>query len=482
MTGLSAFSCPHPELLEGPVPEPVEGSPWQGEAMSDALTSRLNDVLPSVLSDLDQLVRIPSVWAQPEHRDDVRRSATEVERLLQEAGFAQTKIVSVGDGAPAVIAHHPAPEGAPTVLLYAHHDVQPVGDERLWTSPPFEPTQRGDRLFARGAADDKAGIAAHLAAFRAHGGHPPVGVTVFVEGEEESGSPTLVELLTTYRDELAADAIVIADSANWDVGVPALTVSLRGLVDCEVTVRTLDHAVHSGMWGGVVPDALTTLCRLVATLHDADGSVAVEGLHHGTAADLTYPEDRLRAESGVLDGVEQIGTGSVVQRLWAEPAISVIGIDATPVDVASNTLSPSARAKISMRVAPGGDAEAHLDALQRHLEQHAPFGAKVEVTRGEVGSPYAVDATGPAYDAARSAFRDAWDGTEPVDMGMGGSIPFIAEFARIFPDAAVLVTGVEDPDTRAHGIDEGLHLAEFERVCLAETLLLQRLADVGPVS
>jgi acetylornithine deacetylase/succinyl-diaminopimelate desuccinylase-like protein len=227
----------------------------------------------------------------------------------------------------------------------------------------------------------------------------------------------------------------------------------------------------------VVPDALTTMCRLLATLHDDDGAVAVEGLHHGTAADVEYPEDRFREESSVLPGVGQIGRGSIVQRLWAEPAVSVVGLDATPVATASNTLAPSARAMISMRVAPGGDATEHLDALEAHLVRHAPFGARVTVERGEVGEPFTVDAVGPAYDAARSAFRDAWDGTEPIDMGMGGSIPFIAEFARIFPDAAVLVTGVEDPDTRAHGIDEGLHLGEFTKVCIAETLLLQRLAD-----
>jgi acetylornithine deacetylase/succinyl-diaminopimelate desuccinylase-like protein len=440
------------------------------------LTARVHDVLPSVLDDLESLVRIPSIWAQPEHHDDVHRSAAEVQRLLTEAGFADTRIVEAG-GAPAVIAHHPAPPGAPTVLLYAHHDVQPTGDPALWTSPPFEPTRRGDRLYARGAADDKAGLAAHLAAFRAHDGNPPVGVTVFVEGEEESGSPSLVALLEQHRDELTADAIVIADSANWAIGVPALTVTLRGMVDCVVTVETLGHGVHSGLWGGVVPDALTTLCRLLATLHDDEGSVAIEGLHHGVAADLEYPDDRFRAESSVLPGVEQIGRGSIVQRLWAEPAVSVLGIDATPVATASNTLSPSARAKIGMRVAPGGDAQTHMDALVAHLEKHAPFGARVTVERGDLGEPFTVDADGPAYDAARSAFRDAWDGTEPVDMGVGGSIPFIAEFARLFPDAAVLVTGVEDPDTRAHGIDEGLHLGEFARVCVAEALLLERLAD-----
>ena len=333
----------------------------------------------------------------------------------------------------------------------------------------------GERLYGRGAADDKAGIAAHLAAFRAHGGNPPVGVTVFVEGEEESGSPSLTRFLDAHHDRLAADAIVIADSANWDIGVPALTISLRGLADCVVEVRTLGHAVHSGLWGGVVPDALTALCRLLATLHDENGSVAIAGLQHGTAADVEYPEARVRAESSMLDGVRELGTGSVVDRLWAGPAVAVIGIDAPTVAQASNTLVPVARAKVSVRVPPGSDATDALAALTEHLESHAPWGAQVSVTPGETGQPCAIDASGPAYDAARSAFRDAWDGTEPVDMGMGGSIPFIAEFVRAFPQASVLVTGVEDPDTRAHGIDEGLHLAEFERVCLAEALLLARL-------
>ncbi|UPK75661.1 dipeptidase [Nocardioidaceae bacterium SCSIO 66511] len=445
--------------------------------MSDSLIANVADVLPSVRSDLEDLVRIESVWADPDRHDEVHRSAEAVARLLRESGFAEVEIVAEGASAPAVIAHHPAPAGAPTVLLYAHHDVQPEGDHALWETPPFEATERGDRLYGRGAADDKAGIAAHLAAFRAHGGNPPVGVTVFVEGEEESGSPNLVPFLNRFRDRLAADVIVIADSANWDIGTPALTTSLRGLVDLEVEVRTLGHAVHSGLWGGVAPDALTALCRLLSTLHDDEGNVAVAGLHTGTAADLEYPEGRLRAESAMLDGVRQLGSGSVVERLWAKPAIAVIGLDAPRATGASNTLLPSARAKISMRIAPGTDPQQAMDALVKHLRDHAPWGAQVHIEPGEQGAAYEIDATGPAYDAARAAFREAWDGTEPVDMGMGGSIPFIAEFAKAFPDAAILVTGVEDPDTRAHGVNEGLHLAEFERVCVAEALLLAKLAE-----
>ncbi len=360
--------------------------------MSDLVT-RVREVLPSVRKDLENLVRIQSVGADPARRGEVQRSAEAVAKLLSEAGFDDVQIVSEG-GAPAVIARHPAPDGAPTVLLYAHHDVQPEGDPSQWVSPPFEPTERDGRLYGRGSADDKAGIATHLAAFRAHGGQPPVGVTVFVEGEEETGSPSLSRLLAAHKDALAADVIVIADSDNWTTQIPALTVSLRGLADCVVEVATLDHGLHSGLWGGVVPDALSVLVRLLASLHDDDGNVAVEGLHEATAADVDYPKERVRDESGMLDGVCEIGSGSVPQRLWAKPAITVIGIDTTPIASSSNTLIPRARAKVSMRVAPGGDAREHLEALTRHLEKHVPWGAQLTVTPGDIGQPYAIDASG----------------------------------------------------------------------------------------
>jgi acetylornithine deacetylase/succinyl-diaminopimelate desuccinylase-like protein len=449
------------------------------EFMSD-LVQRVRDVLPSVRRDLEGLVRIQSVWADPARRGEVQRSADAVVKLLSEAGFKDVQIVSEG-GAPAVIARHPAPPGAPTVLLYAHHDVQPEGDHTQWNSPPFEPTERDGRLYGRGTADDKAGIATHLAAFRAHRGNPPVGVTVFVEGEEESGSPSLSRLLAAHRETLASDVIVIADSDNWSTDVPSLTVSLRGLADCVVEVATLDHGLHSGLWGGVAPDALTVLVRLLASLHDDEGNVAVAGLHEAAAADVDYPPERVRAETGLLDGVREIGSGSVPQRLWAKPAITVIGIDTTPIDKASNTLIPRARAKVSMRVAPGGDAEKHLAALTRHLEQSAPWGAQVTVTPGDVGQPYTIDATGAVYDVARAAFRQAW-GAEPVDTGIGGSIPFIAAFAEAFPSAKILVTGVEDPATQAHSVNESLHLGVLERAATAEALLLANLGSDGKVA
>lgn len=447
--------------------------------MSD-LAQRVRDVLPEVRRDLEDLVRIESVWADPARRDEVQRSAEAVAKLLTEAGFGDVQIVSEG-GAPAVIARHPAPPGAPTVLLYAHHDVQPEGDPAQWVSPPFEPTERDGRLYGRGTADDKAGIATHLAAFRAHDGDPPVGVTVFVEGEEESGSPTLSRLLAAHRETLAADVIVIADSDNWSTEVPSLTVSLRGLADCIVEVATLDHGLHSGLWGGVVPDAVSVLVRLLASLHDDDGNVAVEGLHEATAADVDYPPERVRAETGLLPGVSEIGSGSVPQRLWAKPAITVVGIDTTPIERASNTLIPRARAKVSMRIAPGGDAAEHLAALTRHLERHAPWGAQVTVTPGDLGQPYAIDSSGPVYDAARAAFREAW-GAEPVDSGIGGSIPFIAQFAAAMPSAKILVTGVEDPATQAHSVNESLHLGVLERAAVSEALLLARLGSNGKVA
>ncbi len=444
---------------------------------NNELRSRVSAELPRIRQDLEDLVRIESVSADPARAGEVQRCAEAVAALFVAEGFEDTQVVSAraDGGAPAVIARKPAPPGKPTVLLYAHHDVQPENDHREWDSPPFEPTERGGRLYARGAADDKAGIAAHLAAVRALGDDLDVGVTMFIEGEEEVGSDSLVDLLAQHQDFLAADVIVIADSTNWDIGVPALTTSLRGLVRMDVEVRTLTHAVHSGMWGGLVPDALMALTRLLSTLHDENGDVAVAGLHAGPAADVDYPESRLRAESGIAPGVDFIGSGSAVERLWTKPALTVTGLDAPQVDGASNTLVAVARAKISLRVAPGDTAANAAERLQAHLSKHVPWGADLTCTVVDTGEPTRIHANGPAYDAARAAFAEAWDGVPPIDMGVGGSIPFIAEFLRTFPEASVLVTGVEDPDTRAHGANEGLHLAEFERVCLAETLLLANL-------
>ena len=443
--------------------------------MSD-LRAAVDQVLPSVRQDLERLVRIRSVSADPEAATEVQASAAAVADLASGAGATEVDVLSAEGGAPAVLARWTAPAGAPTVLLYAHHDVQPTGELADWTSPPFEPTERAGRLYGRGAADDKAGVMAHLAALRAFDGRPPVGVTLLVEGEEEIGSPTFRAFLRAYRDRLAADVIVVADSVNWTVETPSLATSLRGLVDCVVEVRVLGHAVHSGMFGGPVVDALTSLCRLLATLHDENGDVAVAGLTRANPAKVEYPERRYRTEAAVLDEVQLTGSGSISDRMWTRPAISVVALDATRVAEAANVLVPVARAKVSLRIAPGEHPRTALDALADHLRGHAEHGARVTVTDGSLGPPCELDMTKPAFGVAHAAFVEAF-GRPPVQTGLGGTIPFIAEFATSYPDAAVLVTGVEDPDSRAHGIDESLHLEQFAKVCLAETLLLEKLSQ-----
>lgn len=435
----------------------------------------MREVLPGVREDLERLIRVPSVSAPGFDPAEVRRSAELTAEILERSGLPGVRLLEVEGAHPAVLGSAPAPEGAPTVLLYAHHDVQPPGDPDAWLSPPFEPTERDGRLYGRGATDDKAGVLAHAAAVRAFEGRPPVGVTVFVEGEEETGSENLPRFLERYRDLLSCDVIVLADSSNWRVGQPALTTTLRGLVDCVVEVRTLDHALHSGIYGGPVPDALTVLCRLLATLHDERGNVAIPGLASGEADPLDLTEGELREQAGVLEGVGLIGEGSLTSRLWTRPAVTVLAVDAPRVREASNSLAPIARAKVSLRLAPGQDTDAAVEALARHLRSRADWGARVTVEPGAAARPFAVDPTTPAHEAARRAFEEAW-GTPPVHIGMGGSIPFTAAFAEAFPEAAVLITGVEDPDGRAHGANESLHLGEFERICLAEALLLSRLA------
>ncbi len=437
-----------------------------------ALQARVADLLPALRQDLEALARIPSVSLAAFDQAHVDASADAVAGLLRAEGL-DVEIVREG-GRPAVIGHIDGPDGAPTVMLYAHHDVQPPGAESDWDSPPFEPTEREGRVYARGIADDKAGVLAHVAALRAHSGVLPVSVTVFVEGEEEVGSNSLPAILERHGDKLRADVIVLADSANWAVGEPALTTTLRGVVRVFLTVRTLDHAVHSGMFGGAVPDAITALIATIATLHDADGGVAVAGLKSGVAPDLEYSEQRLREESGLLEGVGLIGTGSILTRMWAKPSITTIGIDVPSVDTSSNTLVPQAVAKISMRIAPDENPQEAYRLLADHLRANAPWGVEVEVELEEAGSGFAADANGPAYDQARAAFTDAW-GVAPVNVGIGGSIPFVAAFAEKFPDTAILVTGVEEPDTRAHGANESLHIGEFARVCAAEAILLERL-------
>lgn len=466
-----------------PAREPA-GAPDAAATLA-RLRTTVEHGFPSTVADLTRLVRIPSVSWSAFDAEHVAQSAEAVAELVRGLGVFEVvdiRRAAIGDGdeagQPAVVARRAARNGRPTVLLYAHHDVQPPGRDEDWDSAPFEPTLRGDRLYGRGAADDKAGVMSHIAAIRALvdvlGDDLDLGIALFIEGEEEFGSRSFANFLREQRDLLEADAIVVADSNNWDIDTPALTVALRGNVTFRLTVTTLDHASHSGMFGGAVPDAMLATIRLLDTLWDADGSVAVDGLR---SADLTtpdYDEAQLRAETGLLDGVAPIGRGSILSRIWAQPSITITGIDAPSVANASNTLLPSAAVRLSARIAPGQDAREAYEALRAHLLANAPFGARLEIEDVDTGQPFLVDTSGWAVAEARAAMAEAW-GREPVDIGVGGSIPFIAELVEEFPAAQILVTGVEDPDSRAHSPNESLHLGVFRRAVLAEAAFLARL-------
>ena len=450
----------------------------------DALRTAVDAGFPATVADLARLVRIPSVsWPafDPAH---VAASAEAVAELLRGTGVfdvVDVRRAPVADGSelgqPAVVASRPARNGRPTVLLYAHHDVQPPGKDEDWETPPFEPTQRGDRLHGRGAADDKAGIMAHVGAIRAFAevaGDFDLGLAVFVEGEEEWASRSFANFLHENRDLLAADAIIVADSGNWDLETPAITVALRGAVAFNLRVDTLAHASHSGMYGGAVPDAMMAAIRMLDSMWHDDGSVAVDGLRSADLETPPYDEAQLRAEAGLLDGVTPIGTGTLLSRIWAQPSITVTGIDAPDVANASNTLVPGVRVRVSARIAPGQDAGEAFDAIRAHLEANAPFGAHLAFEDVDRGQPFLVDTSGWAVTETRAAMAEAW-GREPVEIGVGGSIPFIAELVDEFPEAQILVTGVEDPDSRAHSPNESLHLGVFKRALLAEALFFARL-------
>lgn len=441
--------------------------------------------VPAALADLGNLVRIPSVAFPGFDRAEVSRSAAAVEGLVNALGIfdrVEVKTATIPEtgheGMPAVLASRAARNGRPTILLYAHHDVQPVGDESLWASAPFEPTVRDGRLYGRGAADDKAGVMAHVGALRALvdalGTDFDLGVNLFVEGEEEAGSASFGAFLHENADALRADVIVVADSGNWDAVTPALTVSLRGNVRFTLTVKTLDHASHSGMFGGAVPDAMLATVKLLSTLWDDDGAVAVAGLVERDAVTPEYGEATLRDEAGLPAGVRPIGRGSILSRIWNKPTVTVTGIDFPSVKNASNTLTPELALVISARVAPGQDARDAYAAIEAHLRAHAPFGAELAFGDVECGNPFLVDTSGDAVAHARAALQSGY-GVEPVEIGVGGSIPFVADLVREFPGAQILVTGVEDPHSRAHSPNESLHLDTFRHALVSEALLLERL-------
>jgi len=438
------------------------------------LQKAIHESMDEVRRDLERLVSIPSVSAAEHDPEPLRRSAETVAEMLTSVG-AETKILRSDGGHPAVVGYVPAPPGGRTALLYAHHDVQPPGPDSEWSSPAFTPTVRDGRLYGRGSSDDKAGVVAHIAALRAFRGKPPVGVAVFIEGEEEAGSENLRGYLERERARLACDAVVVADGGNWRLGEPALTTTLRGVVSCVVELRVLDKAVHSGQFGGPFPDALTAMVRLLATLHDKNGDVAIKEIARGKAKKLDLTEDELRSQAGARRGVQLIGKGGLTDRLWMKPSISILALDAPAVRDAVNQLVPVSRAKVSMRIPPGQDGKKALAALVDHLKKNVPWGVEVNISRESSGEPFVTKTGGPAYKAMKSALSKAW-GHKAVDIGAGGTIPFLFDLAELFPKAEIMVTGVEDPRSGAHGPDESVDLGELEKACLAEALFLEKLA------
>lgn len=439
--------------------------------------------LPAALQTLTNLVAIPSVSWDSFDADQVRRSAEAVAQYASDLDFFDTVDIlqsSTADphvkGKPAVVARKHATNEAPTVLLYAHHDVQPPGDASQWNTSPFVATEINGRLYGRGAADDKAGIVSHVESLRALRdvlGSVDLGVVLFIEGEEEAGSPSFDNFLVDHRDLLQADVIIVADSTNFTETIPALTVSLRGNVTLNLRVKTLDHALHSGMFGGAVPDAMMAFTQLMSRCISETGECVIPGIVGRSNPTPAYTEEQLRRESGVLPGVSTLGHGPILHQLWHAPTVTITGMDIPAVSEASNTLLPEVRARLSFRIPPTVDVSIAATRIVEFFTADAPFGAIVSCEDISAGSGYSV-MNGSVADSSREAMKLAWD-VEPVDIGVGGSIPFIASFVKEFPQAAVLVTGVEDPDTRAHSPNESLHLAAFEKAVVSQTVFLCQL-------
>ena len=438
-------------------------------------------LFPEALETLKDLVRIPGIAWEAFDASQLDKSAEAVRELFVKLGvFDQVEILRAGYGdsqlgAPAIVATRKAKNSRPTILLYAHHDVQPPGDDDLWESNPFEPEVRNGRMYGRGAADDKAGIIAHYASVKLlaeiAGTDFDLGLDIFIEGEEEAGSPSFGSFLEAHKDQLRGDVIVVADSGNWSTTVPAITTTLRGLASLEFEVRTLDHAVHSGMYGGAVPDAMLALVKILGSMWDENGAVSISGLFSQENSNLEYSEAQLRADSGLLSSTSPIGSGPILPRIWTKPALTLIGLDYPTVALSSNTLVPSVKAKLSLRIAPGDDPERALEALKGHILAHNTLGAEITFGAVELGKPFSLGESGWAKALAEQSLSLAF-GEKSVDIGIGGSIPFIAELERVFPKAQVLVTGVEDPDSRAHSPNESLHLEGFQSAILAQLLFL----------
>ncbi len=433
--------------------------------------------MPGLLADLEELVAIPSIAFPGYPSEPMDAMAERTLQMFRDAGFDNARLMEVPSGYPPIYGEVNGPEGSPVVVIYAHYDVQPAPPEQGWTTEPFTPTRKADgRIYGRGAADDISGLVAHLGTMRVFDGRPPCTVKLILEGMEETES-NLEAFVEAHPELFECDLFVICDMGNLRVGEPALTTALRGDVACVVTVRTLDHPLHSGVFGGPAPDAMMALARLLSTLHDDQGDVAVEGVSTTAWEGEDMSREDFRSSADVLDGVALTGSGRVGDLLWARPSVNAIGLDMTSIAKSSNVLIPEASAKISMRIVPGSEPKTELDALVAHLEKHTPWGAQVEIQRTKEAPPFLCATDGPGYAAARAALSDAY-GRPAGEAGCGGSIPLLRTLQQASPGAEFVLWGPEDvAGSRIHASDESVDPSEIEKLVVAQALLLQRLAD-----
>ncbi|GAA0919583.1 dipeptidase [Streptomyces thermoalcalitolerans] len=447
---------------------------------SHPVADTVASLMPRARTELAELVAFTSVADFDQYpRSESEAAARWIADALRAEGFTDVALLDTPDGTQSVYGRLPGPEGAKTVLLYAHYDVQPPLDEAGWTSPPFELTERDGRWYGRGAADCKGGVIMHLLALRAlkANGGVPVNVKVIVEGSEEQGTGGLERYAEEHPELLEADAIVIGDSGNFRLGLPTATTVLRGMTLVRVQVDTLEGNLHSGQFGGAAPDALAALIRVLDSLRSEDGSTTVDGLDGGSVWEgLRYDEEQFRKDAKVLDGVELIGSGTVADRLWARPAVTVLGIDCPPVVGATPSVQASARALVSLRVPPGVDAAGATELLEAHLRAHTPWGARVRTERIGQGQAFRADTTGPAYRAMADAMAAAYPGQEMQYAGQGGSIPLCSTLASLYPKAEILLIGLSEPEARIHAVDESVSPEELERLSVAEALFLRNYA------
>jgi acetylornithine deacetylase/succinyl-diaminopimelate desuccinylase-like protein len=447
---------------------------------SNPVAETVASLMPRAKEELAALVAFASVADFDQFpRSESEGAANWIAAALRAEGFQDVALLDTPDGTQSVYGYLPGPEGAKTVLLYAHYDVQPPLDEADWATPPFELTERDGRWYGRGAADCKGGVLMHLLALRAlkANGGVPVHVKVIAEGSEEQGTGGLERYAEAHPELLAADAVVIGDAGNFRVGLPTVTSTLRGMTMLRVQVDTLEGNLHSGQFGGAAPDALGALIRVLDSLRAEDGSTTVDGLAaDSTWEGLAYDEEQFRRDARVLDGVQLIGSGSVADRIWARPAITVLGIDCPPVVGATPSVQASARALLSLRVPPGVDAAEATKLLRAHLETRTPWGARVAVEQIGQGQPFRADTTSPAYRAMADAMAVAYPGEEMQYAGQGGSIPLCNTLAGLYPEAEILLIGLSEPEAQIHAVNESVSPEELERLSVAEAHFLRNYA------